>query len=63
MMLQTCISANRVMVQAGIYDKFVAAVKAAMQQLQVGDGMADGTTVGPLINTPQMNKVRSSTDI
>lgn len=49
--------------QAGIYDKFVAAVKAAMQQLLVGDGMADGTTVGPLINTPQMNKVRSSTDI
>ncbi|KAF2361915.1 Aldehyde dehydrogenase domain [Trinorchestia longiramus] len=54
---QACISANRVLVQSDIYDRFLAAVKTAMEALRVGDGLLEGITVGPLINRPQMNKV------
>lgn len=55
---QTCISANRVLVQAGVYEQFLALLKETMQQrLMVGDGMDDGVNIGPLINTSQLKKV------
>ncbi|CAI5993985.1 unnamed protein product [Closterium sp. NIES-64] len=60
---QTCVCANRVLVQEGIYDEFVAAVKTAMeQQLTVGFGLEDGVTQGPLINQAAVEKVQSHVD-
>jgi len=47
---QSCIAANRLYVQSGIYDRFVAAFSEATRKLKVGDGLQDGMDVGPLIN-------------
>jgi len=47
---QSCIAANRVLVQAGIYDRFVEAFIAKAKALKVGEGFAEGVEVGPLIN-------------
>ena len=56
---QTCISTNRILVQSGIYDRFVAALAEAMDgQLTLGNGASTGVNMGPLINDAQMNKVR-----
>ena len=54
---QTCVCANRIYVQAGVYDAFAAKLKAAVEALKVGDGLADGTTTGPLINDDAVAKV------
>lgn len=54
---QTCVCANRFYVQSGIYDAFVAKFSETVAALKVGDGAADGTDVGPLINTAAMEKV------
>lgn len=57
---QTCVCANRFLVQEGIYDAFVKKLGEAMDsQLKVGDGMAQGTTQGPLINSRAVDKVDS----
>ncbi|MEX0317127.1 MAG: NAD-dependent succinate-semialdehyde dehydrogenase [Ruegeria sp.] len=55
---QTCVCANRIYVQAGVYDAFAAKLKAAVEALQVGDGLTDGTTTGPLINAEAVAKVQ-----
>lgn len=54
---QTCVCANRILVQDGVYDAFAAKLKAAVEALVVGDGMAPGTTQGPLINQGAVLKV------
>ncbi len=54
---QTCVCANRIYVQAGVYDEFAAKLKAATEALKVGDGLAEGTTTGPLINAEAVAKV------
>ncbi|XP_066975947.1 succinate-semialdehyde dehydrogenase [NADP(+)] GabD [Macrobrachium rosenbergii] len=55
---QTCISANRIYVQSGIYDQFLAACKEAIsKRLVIGDGFSKEVNVGPLINQSQINKV------
>ncbi len=54
---QTCVCANRVLVQDGVYDAFAAKLKAAVEGLRVGDGMEDGVTQGPLINAAAVTKV------
>ncbi|RDI75515.1 SSADH: succinate-semialdehyde dehydrogenase [Gaiella occulta] len=54
---QTCISANRFLVQDGIYDDFVAAFTEAVSKLQVADGFTEGAQVGPLIDAPAVAKV------
>jgi succinate-semialdehyde dehydrogenase/glutarate-semialdehyde dehydrogenase len=54
---QTCISANRMLVQDGIYDAFVAAFADAVSKLVVADGFTDGVQVGPLIDRPALDKV------
>jgi succinate-semialdehyde dehydrogenase/glutarate-semialdehyde dehydrogenase len=54
---QTCVCANRIYVQAGIYDAFAAKLKAAVEDLKVGDGLNDGVTTGPLINGEAVEKV------
>jgi succinate-semialdehyde dehydrogenase/glutarate-semialdehyde dehydrogenase len=55
---QTCVCANRIYVQAGVYDEFAAKLKAAVEALSVGDGLKDGTTTGPLINADAVDKVK-----
>jgi succinate-semialdehyde dehydrogenase/glutarate-semialdehyde dehydrogenase len=54
---QTCVCANRVLVQAGVYDAFAAMLSVRVAQLRVGDGFANGTTQGPLINREAVEKV------
>ncbi|HXG76875.1 MAG TPA: succinate-semialdehyde dehydrogenase [Gaiellaceae bacterium] len=54
---QTCISANRILVQDGIYDDFLAAFTDAVSRLRVADGFAEGVNVGPLIDEPAVEKV------
>ncbi|MEZ5676183.1 succinate-semialdehyde dehydrogenase / glutarate-semialdehyde dehydrogenase [Thalassovita litoralis] len=55
---QTCVCANRIYVQEGVYDAFAAKLKAAVEQMKVGDGLEDGTDLGPLINTDAIAKVQ-----
>ncbi|MEG6508369.1 NAD-dependent succinate-semialdehyde dehydrogenase [Methyloligella sp. 2.7D] len=54
---QTCVCANRILVQAGIYDRFAEALAEAVKKLAVGPGIAEGSTVGPLINKAAIDKV------
>ena len=54
---QTCVCANRIYVQAGVYDAFAEKLKAAVERLNVGDGLKDGVTTGPLINREAVDKV------
>ncbi|MEO0669359.1 MAG: NAD-dependent succinate-semialdehyde dehydrogenase [Pseudomonadota bacterium] len=55
---QTCVCANRIYVQAGVYDAFAAKLKVAVEKLQVGDGLKDGVTTGPLITDKAVEKVQ-----
>jgi len=54
---QTCVCANRLYVQAGIHDAFVEKLTAAVRALKIGDGMAEGTQLGPLINQGAVEKI------
>lgn len=54
---QTCVCANRILVQEGVYDEFAAKLKAAVGKLKVGNGVEDGVTQGPLINSAAVTKV------
>jgi succinate-semialdehyde dehydrogenase/glutarate-semialdehyde dehydrogenase len=54
---QTCVCANRILVHAPIYDEFAARLGAAVEALNVGNGMDAGTTTGPLINRAATEKV------
>jgi succinate-semialdehyde dehydrogenase / glutarate-semialdehyde dehydrogenase len=54
---QTCVCANRIYVQAGVYDAFAAKLAAAVEKLKIGDGLASGVTTGPLINMDAVEKV------
>lgn len=55
---QTCVCANRIYVQAGVYDAFAAKLKVAVENLHVGDGLEEGVTTGPLINSDAVEKVQ-----
>lgn len=54
---QTCVCANRIYVQDGVYDAFTEKLRAAVAQLEVGDGMAAGVVLGPLIDAKAVEKV------
>ena len=54
---QTCVCANRVLVQNGIYDAFAARMAEAVAGLRVGNGLEDGTEQGPLIDLRAVEKV------
>jgi succinate-semialdehyde dehydrogenase/glutarate-semialdehyde dehydrogenase len=54
---QTCVCANRLLVQAGIYDAFVARLIEATKKLRIGDGLAGPTEQGPLIDDNAVLKV------
>jgi len=56
---QTCVCANRIYVQSGVYDAFAEKLRAAVSGLKVGDGLADGTTQGPLIDMAAVEKVEA----
>ncbi len=55
---QTCVCANRLLVQEGVYDAFAEKLAAAVKNLKVGDGAEQGVTTGPLINDAAVVKVR-----
>lgn len=55
---QTCVCANRVFVQADSKDAFLQVLLPKVRALQVGNGMDDNTTIGPLINANAVDKVR-----
>jgi succinate-semialdehyde dehydrogenase / glutarate-semialdehyde dehydrogenase len=54
---QTCVCANRLLIQAGVYDEFARRLKSAVAQLRVGDGLAGVTDQGPLIDAKAVTKV------
>jgi succinate-semialdehyde dehydrogenase/glutarate-semialdehyde dehydrogenase len=59
---QTCVCANRVLVQAGIHDAFVERFQAAIEALVVGNGFDDGSEQGPLISEDAVAKVQRHID-
>ena len=59
---QTCVCANRIYVQAGVYDAFSEKLAAAVNKLNVGDGLTAGVTTGPLINADAVEKVKEHLD-
>jgi succinate-semialdehyde dehydrogenase / glutarate-semialdehyde dehydrogenase len=56
---QTCVCANRFIVQSKVYDAFAAKLAAAVQKLRVGDGLKGETDQGPLIDAKALAKVES----
>jgi len=54
---QTCVCANRIYVQAGVYDAFAEKLAVAVSKMKVGDGFGDGVTTGPLISEDAVTKV------
>ena len=54
---QTCVCANRIYVQAGVYEEFTKRFKVAVEAMKVGDGFA-GADLGPLISKPALDKVQ-----
>ncbi|MGH6791624.1 MAG: NAD-dependent succinate-semialdehyde dehydrogenase [Methyloceanibacter sp.] len=56
---QTCVCANRILVQSGIYERFAAALVETVEQLKVGPGLESGTNLGPLISSEAIAKVEA----
>ncbi len=56
---QTCVCANRLLVQSGIYDRFAEKLAAAVATLQVGSGSDSGVQIGPLIDAAAVEKVEA----
>lgn len=56
---QTCVCANRLFVQDGVFDKFATKLAAKVAALKLGDGTADGVTQGPLIDATAIEKIES----
>ena len=54
---QTCVYANRILVQDGVYDAFSTKLKAAVEAMKIGNGMEPGVSQGPLINAAAVAKV------
>ncbi|MGE8944290.1 NAD-dependent succinate-semialdehyde dehydrogenase [Leptospira interrogans] len=54
---QTCVCANRIYVQDGVYDKFAEKLAAEVKKLKVGNGVDAGVTIGPLINKAAIDKI------
>jgi len=56
---QTCVCANRIFIQAGIYDEFAQKFAAKVKEFKVGGGYAEGVTHGPLIHDRAIDKVEA----
>lgn len=59
---QTCVCANRIYVQSGVYDEFVRRLKEAVEAFKIGNGVDASVTHGPLINAGAANKVGELVD-
>ncbi|MFJ4443411.1 NADP-dependent succinate-semialdehyde dehydrogenase [Pseudomonas sp. NPDC089422] len=59
---QTCVCANRIYVQDGVYDAFAEKLAAAVAKLKIGNGLEEGTTTGPLIDGKAVAKVQEHID-
>ncbi|MTJ04547.1 MAG: NAD-dependent succinate-semialdehyde dehydrogenase [Sediminimonas qiaohouensis] len=59
---QTCVCANRIYVQSGIYDAFAEKLAAVVEGLKLGDGFEEGVEMGPMINEAAISKIRSHLD-
>lgn len=55
---QTCVCANRILVQSGVYEAFLEKFIPAVQKQKVGAGTEQGVSIGPLINTEALEKVQ-----
>ncbi|MDC5290772.1 NAD-dependent succinate-semialdehyde dehydrogenase [Acinetobacter baumannii] len=56
---QTCVCVNRFLVQAGIYEKFIAALSQKIQNFNIGNGLEAGHDIGPLVNANAVKKVEA----
>jgi len=56
---QTCVCANRLLVQSGVYEAFAQKLAAKVAELKVGNGLEPGVTQGPLIDADALRKVRT----
>ena len=56
---QTCVCANRILVQSGVYDRFAASLVEAVKKLAVGPGLEAGNAIGPLISKEAIEKVET----
>jgi succinate-semialdehyde dehydrogenase / glutarate-semialdehyde dehydrogenase len=56
---QTCVCANRIFVQSGIYDAVTPKLRESVAKLKVGSGLEEGVTIGPLINKDALAKVKA----
>ncbi|MFH7565165.1 NAD-dependent succinate-semialdehyde dehydrogenase [Oceanimonas smirnovii] len=59
---QTCVCANRILVQDGIYDEFMARFKAEVEKFVIGNGLDAATTLGPVINKAAVDKIAGMVD-
>lgn len=59
---QTCVCANRILVQENVYEAFAARLADAVKDLKMGDGTEDGVTIGPLINAGAADDVMAFVD-
>ena len=59
---QTCVCANRIYVQSGVYDAFAEKLKVAVEGMKVGDGLEPNTQLGPLIGENAVAKVQDHLD-
>jgi succinate-semialdehyde dehydrogenase/glutarate-semialdehyde dehydrogenase len=59
---QTCVCANRILVQAGVYDAFAEKLAARVRALKVGPGTAEGVDIGPMINAAALEKITRHVD-
>jgi len=56
---QRCTAASRIIVQAGVYDEFSTKLIERTRALRLGNGLDDATDVGPVVNSPQLEKIAS----
>ncbi|MGB0505038.1 MAG: NAD-dependent succinate-semialdehyde dehydrogenase [Pikeienuella sp.] len=59
---QTCVCANRIYVQSGIYDAFAQKLAAVVGGMKQGDGFDDGVEIGPMINATAITKIKTHLD-
>jgi len=56
---QTCVCANRIYVQSGVYDEFSQKLATRVAEFAVGDGLTEGTNIGPMINDAALSKIET----
>jgi succinate-semialdehyde dehydrogenase / glutarate-semialdehyde dehydrogenase len=59
---QTCVCANRIFVQDGVYEAFADKLASATSKLVLGDGLSEDTTIGPMINRAAIDKIQQHVD-